>query len=199
MGAASPAHDGRRAPPIRRGGASAYTEEAMARSRVDADALKTLHLPARRVAQAVYKPNNAVSLPAARVGKDALGLVWSWGSYEVAVRLRPCSAAVLIGGCANNYGARWQRADGGPVGESFDWAMSRCRRAASDFRDEGAVHRQGRRMARFRIRPAAPSEHRRRPHGRAARHPDETHRALLRRLGTPYAATPWAWRLPRED
>jgi len=58
------------------------------------------------------------------------------------------SAAVLIGGCANNYGARWQRADGGPVGESFDWAMSRCRRVASD-RDEGAVHAMRRCMARF--------------------------------------------------
>ena len=59
------------------------------------------------------------------------------------------SAAVLVGGCGggDGYGARWQRSDGRPVDESFDWAMSRCRGAAQQY-EEGAVQAMRRCMAR---------------------------------------------------
>jgi hypothetical protein len=60
------------------------------------------------------------------------------------------AAVVLAGGCATNeYGARWQRTDGRAIDRSFDWAMSHCRRRASD-QDEGrdAVHAMRRCMER---------------------------------------------------
>ena len=48
-------------------------------------------------------------------------------------------AALLVAGCAGGE-YRWQRADGGPLGESFQWAISECRRVA-DRQDEEVMRR----------------------------------------------------------
>jgi hypothetical protein len=47
-------------------------------------------------------------------------------------------AALLVAGCASDY--RWQRRDGGPLGESFQWAIGECRRVA-DRQDEEVMRR----------------------------------------------------------
>jgi hypothetical protein len=47
-------------------------------------------------------------------------------------------AALLAAGCASDY--RWQRRDGGPLGESFQGAISECRRA-SGRNDEEIMRR----------------------------------------------------------
>lgn len=49
------------------------------------------------------------------------------------LKLAALCAVVLTGGCATNeYGARWQRIDGGPVGRGFDRAIAHCRYVASE-------------------------------------------------------------------
>jgi hypothetical protein len=55
-------------------------------------------------------------------------------------------AALLVGGCAASADYAWQRRDGRPAGgESFDYAISECRRISGRY-DEEIMQRC---MARF--------------------------------------------------
>jgi hypothetical protein len=50
------------------------------------------------------------------------------------VKYAVLSAALLAAGCASDYS--WQRRDGGPLGEDFQWAISECRRIADRYDEE---------------------------------------------------------------
>jgi hypothetical protein len=60
------------------------------------------------------------------------------------LKLAVVSAALLVAGCASDYS--WQRRDGRPLGEEFQWAISDCRRVSGRHDEEimrRCMHRRG--------------------------------------------------------
>jgi len=56
------------------------------------------------------------------------------------LKIAALAAAVLSGGCATEMA--WQRIDGRPIDRSFDWAVTECRRYATQYDEEvEAMHR----------------------------------------------------------